>query len=386
MLSETDLYREFAGARFLIVPGHYDFFGGAERQALILAKALTEQVGCHVDFLGWGGHGILAERVRELGLKPWVFALPNAENRVAMAFALVKLARFIKREIKPDYLLPFVSYHSKVIGSIWRHTGARFTWWNQRDEGRGVHGTRTEQRLMRTLPSIVSNSYEGREFLVRKFNLSLERVRIINNGIELPAPGLNTGWREWLKLDSDDVLITMVANLTQFKDHDTLLRAFAQVRAVDIGKKCLLVLAGRHDERSVQLKALAFDLGLGDSVRMPGHIEDVDGLLAATDLVVHSSNYEGCPNSVLEAMAHGRCVVGTDISGMRQALGEEAAEYALARPGDAEHLSRLITGLASSKTTRVKRGLENRRRIEQEFSVSQMCTNVLETVYECRLG
>jgi glycosyltransferase involved in cell wall biosynthesis len=385
VLSEFDLRREFVHARFLIIPGHYDFFGGAERQSLILAKALIEDYRCNVDFLGWGGDGALADKVRDLGIKPWVFNLPAPKNRLKVAVSLQSLATMIRNEIQPDYLLPFVSYHSKIIGSIWRHTGARFTWWNQRDEGRLVYGTRTERRLMRTLPSIVSNSLTGRDFLINKFNLPVERVRVINNGVSLPDEKIDSEWRARLGLDEGNILITMVASLTKYKDHDTLLKAFAIARNSVIGSKLKLVLAGRMGDTSTELKALAFDLGLSDSVAMVGEISDVDGLLSVSDLVVHSSVYEGCPNAVLEAMAHRRCVVGTDIPGLRQALGESAVGNYLARPFDAEELARLIVRFANSPNERARAGKRNRVRIESEFSISGMTSQVLQNILDHRV-
>jgi len=238
---------------------------------------------------------------------------------------------------------------------------------------------------MRTLPCIVSNSYAGRDFLVEKFDLSPERVRIINNGVVLPTNTEDTIWREKLGLDSGDVLITMVANLTQYKDHDTLLRSFALVRESPIGRKCKLVLAGQYGKTTINLKALAFDLDFGNSVKMVGAIDDIGGLLNASDLVVHSSVNEGCPNAVLEAMAHRKCVVGTDISGIRQALGENAVGKYLASPREPNHLAKLIIRLAGSSSERLEAGTENRARIETEFSISRMTKHVLHTVFENRL-
>jgi len=377
--------QEFGNARFLIVPGNFGVLGGAERQALILARALVEDYGCHVDFLGWGGDGILADKVRELGLRPWVFSLPEQQGRLNRIVSLVFLARFIKREIRPDYLLPFVGYHSKIIGSIWRQTGARFTWWNQRDEGRKIYGSSLERRLMRTLPCIISNSFEGRDFLTDKFNLSAERVRVINNGVALPEETVDSNWRKRLNLEPDDVLITMVANLTKYKDHETLLRAFALVRETTVGKRCKLVLAGREGETARDLKVLIYDLRLGNEVEMVGIVDPVSSLIGASDLMVHSSCREGCPNAVLEAMAHCKCVVGTDISGMQQALGSEVATQYLAPPGDVNRLAELITRFAGSPSERKLAGLENRMRIESEFGISRMTEQVLQTILECRI-
>ncbi len=378
----------FCGARFLIAPGHFDFFGGAERQSVLLAKSLVQDYDCQVDFLGWGGDGVLAEEVRAIGCRPIVFPLDTGQRGLRFATRMLKLARFIRTEIQPQYLLPFVGTHCKVIGSIWRQTGARFCWWNQRDEGRLIYGTRRERKLLQTLPAVVSNSYEGRDFLIRKFGLNHDRVKVINNGIVIPESATNSAWRNANGIDANDILFAMVANLSQYKDHETLLRAFAIVRSSAVGKTCRLVLAGRHDEMTLQLKALAFDLNLSAAVQFPGALSpgDVQSLLSSTDVVVHSSIKEGCPNGALEAMARGLCVLGTDISGMQQALGMEVGNACLAPAGDADRLASLMMEVASCPEKRAELGRGNLARIRSDFSVERMTRSVLETVLAHRVA
>ena len=383
--TEADLRREFAGSMFVIAAGHFDFFGGAERQAILLARELIERYDCRVQFLGWGGDGVLADHARRIGATPVVFPLDINQRGWRQKKDLLRLAYFIRTRLQPDYLLPFVGIHCKIVGAIWKLTGARFCWWNQRDEGRRIQGTRTEFRLLNSLPGVVSNSFEGRDFLVQKFKLPRERVRVINNGIELPKCPDGGRWRTQLKLSENDLLFSMIANLTQFKDHATLLKAFATVRGNEFGSRCHLVLAGRHDDTAQALKALAFDLGLSGSVHMPGAITDTDHLLEASDLVVHSSVMEGCPNAVLEAMAHGRCVLGTNISGIRQALGEDDEQFLVA-PRNHECLAQQMLRLGKSPAQRRLAGMRNQERIRTHFSIDRMCREVLETVSEFRLG
>jgi glycosyltransferase involved in cell wall biosynthesis len=383
-VSEIDakLLREFSGSRFLIAAGGFEVFGGAERQAILLARELISKYQCHVDFIGWDGEGIFADHVRSVGATPIIFPFDITQRGIDRALALFRLARFIRRDLKPDYLLPYVGLHCKIIGSIWKWTGAKFCWWNQRDEGRLIYGTRTERRLISALPAIVSNSFEGRDFLIRKFGLSERRIQVINNGVELPAECDRTIWRKQLQLGDEDILITMIANLTKYKDHATLLKAFAEVRKTAVGGRCHLVLAGRHGDATESLKAMAFDLGLCGALTMPGPVADVNPLLAASDLVVHSSTTEGCPNGVLEAMANGRCVVGTSISGIRQALGDHAQTECLSPGGDWIALAQLIRKMACSPDLRDELGTKNKQRIENQFSIDNMVRDVLTTISE----
>jgi glycosyltransferase involved in cell wall biosynthesis len=169
----------------------------------------------------------------------------------------------------------------------------------------------------------------------------------------------------------------MVAKLTKYKDHETLLRAFAALRTNDADNRMHLLLVGRHGDTALPLKALAFDLGLSGHLHLVGDLESVSDCYAATDLAVHSSVKEGCPNVVLEAMAHGLPVCGTDISGIRQALGNEAGAELYAPPGDVDALSRIMRQLIEDGELRKSLGQRNRQRLRDYFSPEQLTRNVL---------
>jgi glycosyltransferase involved in cell wall biosynthesis len=175
----------------------------------------------------------------------------------------------------------------------------------------------------------------------------------------------------------------MVANLQRFKDHITLLKAWRVVvdRLASEGREAVLLLAGRFDDTPLNLKALAYDLELGRSVRFLGSVKDVSGLLGAVDLGVHSSVNEGCPNGVLECMAAGLAVAGTDYPGILEAVGAEGYAH-LAPPGDAEALAERIIKLALDPTARRAAGSANRLRIENEFPPWNMYQKVLSVIAE----
>jgi glycosyltransferase involved in cell wall biosynthesis len=94
------------------------------------------------------------------------------------------------------------------------------------------------------------------------------------------------------------------------------------------------------------------------------------------DLGIFSSRKEGCPNGVLECMAASLAVTGTDIPGIREAVGETGYPW-LAPPGDAEALARHILTLARDTNLRERLGDLNRQRIVEHFTPEQM---VCETV------
>jgi glycosyltransferase involved in cell wall biosynthesis len=373
--------KTFTGRTFLIVPGNLGAMGGAERQSILLGKYLREIAGANVVFLGWTGEGAVAEELRRLDLKFLTFQLYWGNSKCRRLLNYAKLARFIRKKIRPHYILPYVGYHCKVIGMIWKFTGARYCWWNQRDEGRGIYGSKIDRLILNSLPEIVSNSFEGRDFLISKCGVAPGRVRVINNAILLPPKVSGAEWRQKLQLNPKDRLILMVANLTEFKDHRTLVNAFALLpRELTSGGRCHLALAGKFGETTLDLKALAFDKGLCGVLHFLGPVADIDGLYSAADLVAHSSTTEGCPNGVLEAMAHGKCVVGTNIGGLRQALGEEMAGRCLAAPGDCRALSERLSNYLESEDEREKAGQANQDRIIAEFSWHKHGAEVLDGI------
>ena len=101
-------------------------------------------------------------------------------------------------------------------------------------------------------------------------------------------------------------------------------------------------------------------------------MSDVPGLLSAVDIGVFSSRSEGCPNGVLECMAAGLAVVGTDIEGIREVVGPSGVQL-LAPPGDAEALAQIILNLAGNPNLCSRIGEESRKRITETFNAERMC-------------
>jgi SAM-dependent methyltransferase len=165
----------------------------------------------------------------------------------------------------------------------------------------------------------------------------------------------------------------MVANLTRFKDHATLLRAWRVVLDC-LGpseEQAVLLLAGRLDERAEAVKALAHDLDLGRSVRFLGFVPDVANLLHAADLGVHAAEFEGCPNGVLECMAAGLALAGTDTPGIREVVGPDGWAF-LSPHEDAQALAARILQLLRYHELRNRLGEQNRRRVQTEYTVEAM--------------
>jgi glycosyltransferase involved in cell wall biosynthesis len=346
--------------------------GGAERQALILAKHLVEREQAAVEVWGFNKSGPVAERCEELGV-PWrVVSFPLRGGRVARLPALVRFAMTLRRA-RPDILLPYTFVPNVICGLVWKWTGARACVWNQRDEGVTPFVADWARRAARRTPVFVSNSESGARFLQSGLGVEPEKIRVIENGVEQsPANHERSQWRVKLEIDDESFVACMVANLHDNKDHRTLLKAWKRVVESFNGRRAVLVLAGRHDGAYESLAALSRELDLNGRVRFAGPVADVPGLLSAADVGVFSSVAEGCPNAVLESMAAGLAVAGTNIDGVRSVLGAEGSEF-LAPPKDDEALAWAILKLANDTDLRVTIGAANRKRVKEKYAAERMC-------------
>src|SRR5947209_8087582 len=366
--------RPLEGARVIIVLGPLEL-GGSERQALLFARYLKDEQGADVRVWGTVGEpGRLAALCDECGISWRVVPTPWVPGRLKRHKGLAAFALSLRRS-RPAVVLPYMEMPNLVCGLVWRSTGARLCVWNQRDDGIARIGSRYESLATRLTPRFIANSRQGAEHLLKRLGVPAVRVRVVHNGVELPPPeAARAAWRRRLGVGEDCFAACMVANLTQYKDHATLLRAWRVVvdRMVEGGRGAVLLLAGRFDTTHESVKALAYDLELGRSVRFLDQVGDVSGLLGASDIGVLCSNSEGSPNSVIEYMAAGLSVAGTDIPAMREVLSAEN-HASLAPRGDAEALAARVLELAADEEKRARLGAANRRRAEAEFSPRRMC-------------
>jgi len=347
--------------------------GGAERQALLLARHLKDVEGADVAVHALSdAEGRAATLFRDAGIPwrksrgRWHGSKPRTVGRLARTAAALRRERY-------DVLLPYCDVPNVVCGLVWRHTGARTCVWNQRDTLPFTLDHGFVRRAIRATPVLVSNSEHGAELLADT-GAARDRVRVIANGVGLaPAQDDRREWRRRLGIADDVVTVTSVAHFYVRKEHETLLDGWrGALASADAGRAGpVLVLAGRSEGRRGQLEQLVREYGIGDSVRFAGDVEDVAGLLAASDVGVLSSPTEGCSNSVLEYMAAGLPVVGSDIPGIRDVLGDSGTPL-LVPPADAPSLASALAAVCADPRLRSRVGAENAARQRRLFGAERM--------------
>lgn len=216
-----------------------------------------------------------------------------------------------------------------------------------------------------------------------------EHVTTILNGIDPEAfrrnPGRRDAVRAALGLSDGDVVVGSVGRMTRAKRFDLLLEAVALSRTTVPSLR--VVLVGEGEERAA-LEAASQRLGLGDRCAFLGHRTDIADLHNAFDVFVQSSDYEGTPNAVLEAMALETPIVATDTGGTRE-LTVDGIDGLLVPTGNPAALAHALLTVLEDPAGAAVRVRNARLRVERTLSFDAR-TRRLEDIYraliqDCRV-
>lgn len=179
--------------------------------------------------------------------------------------------------------------------------------------------------------------------------------------------------RTALGLAADERAIAVVATFKEQKGHRFLIEA-AAAAAADLPQVRYLLIG--DGELRADLEQRISAAGLADRFRLLGLRPDVPELLAAADLFVLPSLWEGLPMALVEAMAAGLPVVATEVSGTRGVMVDGETGL-LVPPGDAPALTRAITTLLCDPDRAAAMGAAGRRRVETRFSARKQAADHL---------
>jgi glycosyltransferase involved in cell wall biosynthesis len=173
----------------------------------------------------------------------------------------------------------------------------------------------------------------------------------------------------------DIVRFVMVARFEAPKNQLSLLRAFA---ALPSERWCLeLIGDGPQMQAAIDL---ATSLGLADNVIFSGACIDVSSRLAASDVFILISRWEGLPLTILEAMRAGLPVIASDVGGVAEAVQDGETGYLIKRDATGLLVERLGLLLADAEMRR-RMGEAGRLRYEADFTFSLMLNKTI-AVYE----
>lgn len=235
-----------------------------------------------------------------------------------------------------------------------------------------------ERILARVSTRIVAISESQADELAEQFRIcDRDRLEVIPLGLELDRfhPTSSAPLRPEFRAEigvGDDPVVTIVGRLAPIKNHDLFLEAAARLRTS--GRRVVFLVVGGGTEEA-RLKERARDLDVGDCVYFLGWRSDLDRIYAGSDLVVLTSNNEGTPVSLIEALAAGRAVVATDVGGVRDVL-ENGRLGILVPPGDASALAEAIAGLLDQPELRRELGSLGAAAAPRRFGAGRLVRDI----------
>jgi len=164
-----------------------------------------------------------------------------------------------------------------------------------------------------------------------------------------------------------EVLIGMVAHLSQEKGHSTLLRAASSLKGRFPEARYILV--GDGDLKG-ELGTLSEELGISSCVTFTGFRSDCEALMKQLDIFCLPSLSEGLSSAILAAMANSLPVVATRVGGIPELVIDKKTGL-LVDPNDPEALAQALGRLLSNADLRKLYGVEGRRRIGAHFTISR---------------
>ena len=205
------------------------------------------------------------------------------------------------------------------------------------------------------------------------------RTEVIVHGVDVDrvrADADRSGARSELGVGPDEIVFGTVANFRAQKDYPNLLAA-----AVALGQRDapIRIVAVGQGPLEAEIRAEHHRLGLAGRVELLGERADAVRIMSACDGFVLASSNEGLPVAVMEALALGLPVVGTDVGGMAEAV--DATNGLLVPARDPQALADALTALAANPQRRATLA-DGARRSAARFDISRAVVRVEEIYTE----
>lgn len=365
--------------RILHVIPHLDS-GGADRAAAAMVRGLQLYPSLTMALCVLNGRRVLPERstgISELFLLEFDGSLKKPLNLSRNFRRFRKVVAQWRPDIVHSHLWPACRFSAAAligsrVGQVWHAHDTR-SWLKARDLRSRLyrHGTRV---LVHTLsPRMVAVSRAVATATAQALCVGLEEISVIPNAVDLEEFDVNRFTRE-ARGEGAAPVIGLAAQFRPEKGHRVLVRACAHLRRRGIAFQLQLAGAGRT---RAQIEQEVLDLQLAECTEFLGPIADVPGFLSGLDLfVLPSTDFEGLPLCVLEALAMRVPVVATDVAGTSEAI-RDGETGLLVPPGDEHALASAMERILWDKdlaARAVEQGFES---MVTEFSLERQVQDVV---------
>jgi len=337
--------------------------GGAEREFSLLAKHLS-RARFHPELCFWRSDFAwdhppdipvhMLEKTR-----PW--HLPK----------VVRATAKLIDERRPDVIFSQLHYVNMVTGSALALSRHQPAWVcrqvnDPRREMRGPFATWARYALRRADRAVGCCDGVSRA-MAAYLRLDPRRVKTLRNMVDLAA--IEERSRELLTVERDPSVFTVVhaGRLHPQKNQALLIEAFARLR----GRAELWMLGDGPEGANLRAKAERF--GVGERVRWLGFRENPYPFFRAADCFALTSDHEGLPNAIIEAMACGTPAVSTRCPYGPDELIEDGVSGLLTPVGDVDAFGSALQGLCEDPERAKDLGRAAQERAHRDFEAAAVC-------------
>lgn len=204
---------------------------------------------------------------------------------------------------------------------------------------------------------------------------------VINNGInqkKFDAAGQYRNIRKELDVPDNACLVLFIARFTNHKQPLVLIRAF--IKALEKNPNLYLLMVGDGDQKEEALQLVKLSTADKQILFQPFR-QDVPHLLAAADIFVLPSLWEGLPIGLLEAMSMGKAIIASNVDGTKDIISSGQNGILIELNNLESELPQAILNLASNESQRKQLGNKAMQTVQNNFNAAQM-TRQIETVYQ----
>ena len=345
--------------------------GGSERQLFYILRAL-QQRGANLRLLTLTSGEFWEEKIKQLGIPViWVGKQKARPMRLACIFKIL-------REHPPDvfqsqhfYANLYVVAAARMLGirevGAIRNNGLKETWSTNQVFG----------HLSLYTPRVLAANSQASIRNAINMGVPAARLYLLPNAVDSiqfkPAPRAADG----------PIRLVAVGRLGKEKRFDRFLSILARLQQ-ESSQRVRGMIVGAGSERSYLENRAAELRLLPHQVEFKGASEDVGEVYRQADILVLTSDYEGTPNVVLEAMASGLPVVATRVGGVPEIVQHERTGY-VADPEDENSMVEALLNLIGNSRLREEMGRRARTYIEANHSLESLPVS-LESLYELALS